>query len=575
YALRQFIDREGNPNAPAGHEELYIGQQIPLASWLAPILERIYTRNLKGEADEQVLNLVYQFLHKEVVCPSCGFRTIAGDPPTAYCEQCGQPFDPEKARATSDRLRLGDRNPDQELLLQTTSTDGTREDFRIGRPAVDVPGINPGRPLEAEDPKEFGSWLLTSRIGGGGQGDVYFGWRPSGDGDRAVAAIKTLKTDQRSDDIDKERLLREAHCLKKIDSPHVPKLLDDNQTDDPPWFAMEYLDGNHLAEERKEARGELSDQQVEGFALGAARALRDTHEAGVIHRDVKPQNLMKHGDKVMLVDYGISLTDTFASGLTPHGIQLGTPGYESPEESKTEASDIFSWAKTVFWLKNGHPNTPEEFSDLYVSVTPSQLMRDITAGKAVADQDVLFEVTGTPANFASDEHGHITFQLFDPDFVYAPRVPAPDPGGRAIRKEVADFYNIESWIDEGEGWILDEDRGWLWLIPKDPAVEPSEPLQVAIYNENLSQLAYRENRDMWSDLQYSYKITVYGEIQWRGGRPQLLMSDVNPPDQPVHGSFKGFEALSRLSELMVRAVNRAPGPRPTASEIIEVLENQQ
>jgi serine/threonine protein kinase len=564
YALRQFINRVGNPNVPAGHEELYIGQQIPLASWLAPIMERIYTRNLKGEADEQVLNFVYQWLRREVVCPSCGFQANSGDRPTVYCEQCGTPFDLEKTGAADGRLRLGDRNPDQELFLQPTSPDGSREDFLIGRPAVDVPGINPGRTLEAEDPKQFGPWLLTSRIGGGGQGDVYFGMRPSGDGGRYVAAIKTLKTDQRSDEVKKERLFREAHCLKEIDSPHVPMLLDSDLTADSPWLAMEYLDGKDLAKER--AKGLFTDHKIGELALGAAYALRDTHQAGVIHRDVKPHNLVKHGDKVMLVDYGISLSETFAAGLTPYGLQPGTQGYESPEEQKTAASDIFSWAKSVWWLKNGHPNTPPQYSDLAVPVAPSQLMRDITAGKVVANQDVRFEVTGSPINFSRDEHGHITFQLFDTDFVYG-------PGG--IRQEVADFYDIESWIDEGEeGWILDEDRGWQWLIPKDPTVEPSESLQVTIYGQDLSHLMYRENRDLESDLQYSYVVTVYGEIRWRGGRPQLLMSDVNAPDQPAHGPLKGFEALPQLSELMVRALNRAPGPRPTALEIIEVLEDQ-
>src|SRR6476469_2127708 len=209
---------------------------------------------------------------------------------------------------------------------------------------------------ETPQPREhtrLGEYRLVQRLGEGGMGVVHLALDRHG---RAVA-IKVLRQHIAHDPDARARLTREVSSLSRITSPRVAPIIDADVDGTTPYIVTRYVPGPSLDDYVAE-RGLLAPADLHRVASGLAEALDAIHSAGVVHRDVKPGNvLLVDGDPV-LIDFGIAhVADDIR--LTMTGLVMGTPGYLSPEVLEgapvTEATDWWGWAATLAFAASGTP----------------------------------------------------------------------------------------------------------------------------------------------------------------------------------------------------------------------------
>jgi serine/threonine protein kinase len=151
------------------------------------------------------------------------------------------------------------------------------------------------------------------------------------------------------------RFLQEYEIAQRIDSPAVVRLHDLGVSDDHAWLVMEYF---ALGDLRRRMRVSLSPREALRFAVAIARALAAVHAVGVLHRDLKPGNVMLRADgSIALIDFGLSKDAALALDVTDSGMIFGTPHYMSPEQGHAEAlderSDLYSLGVIVFEMLTG------------------------------------------------------------------------------------------------------------------------------------------------------------------------------------------------------------------------------
>jgi serine/threonine protein kinase len=154
------------------------------------------------------------------------------------------------------------------------------------------------------------------------------------------------------------RAEREARLAARLNHPHVVAVFDLVDEDDQQWLVMEYVEGSTLAELVR-SNGALSPDQAAQIIEQAAEALAAAHEAGIVHRDVKPSNILVTPEgQVKLSDFGIARAEADAS-LTQTGLVTGSPAYISPEVASgrqaTDLSDVWSLGATLYHALAGHP----------------------------------------------------------------------------------------------------------------------------------------------------------------------------------------------------------------------------
>lgn len=201
----------------------------------------------------------------------------------------------------------------------------------------------------------LGDFTLGREVGRGGMGIVYEARQSSLD--RRVA-LKVLAHEVATSPTQLARFHREARTLARLDHPHIVRVLDVGQNAGRHWLAMEFIDGeslDHRLAGLRDAGGHSGASRralVETIA-DIADALQHVHDAGILHRDVKPSNVLLHRDgRALLSDFGLA-RDTSAPSLTQIGVVAGTPHYMSPEhliggEALSAASDVFSLGATLY-----------------------------------------------------------------------------------------------------------------------------------------------------------------------------------------------------------------------------------
>ena len=175
--------------------------------------------------------------------------------------------------------------------------------------------------------------------------------------DRPVA-IKRLAANLATNDEFKQRFVREARLAARLSHPNIVAVYDVGEDDGLPFIVMEYVDGETLAD-LLHRRGRLEPDEAVALALQACAGLETAHEAGLVHRDVKPQNLLvTPGGTVKIADFGIARS-LDGTQLTQAGTVLGTAGYLAPEqaagETVTAAADVYALGAVLYELLTGRP----------------------------------------------------------------------------------------------------------------------------------------------------------------------------------------------------------------------------
>ena len=154
----------------------------------------------------------------------------------------------------------------------------------------------------------------------------------------------------------RRRLAREVETMRRVRSPYVAEVLDADVTGDFPYIVTRFVTGPTL-DEMVRTRGPLSGPGLRRLGHGMAEALTAIHAAGVVHRDLKPGNVMLSDDRPIVIDFGIAQAGD-ATRLTQTGLVMGTPGYLAPEviegEPSSPASDVHSWGSTMVFAATGH-----------------------------------------------------------------------------------------------------------------------------------------------------------------------------------------------------------------------------
>jgi hypothetical protein len=198
-----------------------------------------------------------------------------------------------------------------------------------------------------------GEYTLLARLGEGGMGVVHLARK--GDGPRV--ALKVLRPHIVGDDEARRRLAREVSSLERIRSRWIAEIVDADPWGPTPYVATRYVPGlslhDHVPQE-----GPITGPDLAWFARCLAEGVASVHAVGVLHRDVKPSNVLLEGRTPILIDFGLARVADDPK-LTHTGWLLGTPGYLAPEilygDDATTASDVHSWAATVAFAGTGHP----------------------------------------------------------------------------------------------------------------------------------------------------------------------------------------------------------------------------
>jgi predicted Ser/Thr protein kinase len=177
------------------------------------------------------------------------------------------------------------------------------------------------------------------------------------DSEQRKVAVKALRPAVAADPNARRRLAREVETMRRVRSPFVAEVIGADVDSDPPYIVTRYVRGETLDEIVTQG-GPLTGEKLARLASGLALALTAVHSAGVVHRDLKPGNVMISHDEPVVIDFGIAQVPD-STRLTQTGMFMGTPGYLAPEviEGRPSGapSDVHSWGATVAFAATGRP----------------------------------------------------------------------------------------------------------------------------------------------------------------------------------------------------------------------------
>ncbi|WP_433255195.1 serine/threonine protein kinase [Streptosporangium sp. CA-135522] len=210
----------------------------------------------------------------------------------------------------------------------------------------DLASLRPG------DPERVREYRITGRLGEGGQGTVFLGVSPAG----TRVAVKLLRADLAQDEEAMERFVREVSTARRVAPFCTAAVIDTGVDEHRPYIVSEYIDGPTL-DTVVAAEGPREGSALHRLAIGTVTALVAIHQAGIVHRDFKPSNVLLASDGPRVIDFGIARALDRTSTLT--AMAIGTPSYMTPEqlagESAGSPADMFAWGCTMVFAATGQP----------------------------------------------------------------------------------------------------------------------------------------------------------------------------------------------------------------------------
>ncbi|MEV0623218.1 serine/threonine-protein kinase [Nonomuraea sp. NPDC050404] len=205
-------------------------------------------------------------------------------------------------------------------------------------------------PLRPGDPQRLGGLELLGRLGEGGQGVVYLGKDHAG----GNVAVKWLRPDLSGDQVSVERFLREVQVAQQVAPFCTAAVLGTGVELDRPYIVSEFIEGPSLQRVVQE-EGPRTGSVLHRLAIGTATALAAIHQAGIVHRDFKPANVIIGADGPRVIDFGIARALNATSTIS--GTVVGTPSYMPPEQimghTVGPAADMFAWASAMVFAASG------------------------------------------------------------------------------------------------------------------------------------------------------------------------------------------------------------------------------
>jgi hypothetical protein len=205
--------------------------------------------------------------------------------------------------------------------------------------------------LTATDPRTVGEYRLWGRLGAGGMGQVFLAASPAG----RLLAIKVIRPELAGDPTFIRRFRREVDAAQRVCGMYTAPVVAAGIDEVPPWLATAFVPGPSL-DGVMTTHGPLPVPALWRLAAGLAEALRAIHAAGLIHRDLKPGNVLLAPDGPRVIDFGIACAIT-GSRMTAAGLVVGTPGFMSPEQVEQQpigpATDMFSFGSVLALAASG------------------------------------------------------------------------------------------------------------------------------------------------------------------------------------------------------------------------------
>ncbi|MFI0777762.1 serine/threonine-protein kinase [Streptomyces sp. NPDC021212] len=216
-------------------------------------------------------------------------------------------------------------------------------------------------PLGAEDPQVIGAYRLLGRLGSGGMGVVYLGRSAGG----RTVAVKVVHAQFALDEEFRARFRREVDAARRVGGSWTAPVLDADPEARVPWVATGYVAGPSLSQAISD-EGPLPESSVRALAAGLAEALGAVHRLSLVHRDVKPSNVLLALDGPRLIDFGIARATEGTVSLTSTGVSIGSPGYMAPEQilgqPASGAADVFSLGAVLTYAATGEQPFPGDSS---------------------------------------------------------------------------------------------------------------------------------------------------------------------------------------------------------------------
>ncbi|MEU8533431.1 serine/threonine-protein kinase [Streptomyces parvulus] len=217
------------------------------------------------------------------------------------------------------------------------------------------------RPLDVDEPTEVGPYRLLGRLGSGGMGRVYLGRSAGG----RTVAVKIVHPHFALDEEFRARFRREVAAARRVGGAWTAPVLDADPEARVPWVATAYAAGPSLTTAVADG-GPLPAHSVRALGAGLGEALAAVHGLGLVHRDVKPSNVLLTLDGPLLIDFGIARATEGTASLTSTGVSIGSPGYMAPEQilgkGVTGAADVFSLGAVLAFAATGTPPFPGDSS---------------------------------------------------------------------------------------------------------------------------------------------------------------------------------------------------------------------